>query len=153
MSKSSLASKWIWQWHGKAAFPGASITHGAVKKKFLPRDAFPCSFNFPRQRKWVNVIPFLVVERANLLTPSIVDWLGDGRAAGDKRKVQKERFIWLSPLPCSPALGETDGSGCWIILMSPLLHPSAFTHSLSLSGRLFLPGSALICCSRKFQHL
>lgn len=99
-----------------------------LSKKCLSWDAFPCSFNFPRQRKWVNVIPFLMVERANLLTPSIVDWLGDGRAAGDKRKVPKEIYLTFSTslLFCSR---ETHDSCCWIILMSPLLHPSAFNRT------------------------
>lgn len=35
-----------------------------------------------------------MVERLNLLTPTIVDWLGDGGAAGDKRKVRKERDLF-----------------------------------------------------------
>ena len=56
----------------KASFPGTSITHGFVGKFALP-DTFSSSFNFLRQRKWVNVIPFLMGEQANLLTSSIVD--------------------------------------------------------------------------------
>lgn len=47
-----------------------------------------------------------MAERANLLTPAIVDPLGDGEAAGDKRKAPKERFIRLPPLACSSAPGE-----------------------------------------------
>lgn len=65
-----------------------------------------------------------MVEQANLLTSSIVDWLGDGREAGDKRKVEKERFIWLSPLPCttSPRRRTIAAGLSWPLLFSISLH-------------------------------
>lgn len=121
---------------------------------FLLPDTFSSSFNFLWQRKWVNVIPFLMGEQANLLTSSFVDWLNDGRETGDKRKVQKERFIWLSPLQAFlfSFSWETDYIYCWIILMSPVLHLSAFNLS-PLSLHLLFPGSALILCSWKFLCL
>lgn len=80
-----------------------NFNHSWIRQKvfFLLPDTFSSNFNFLRQRKWVYVIPFLMGEQANLLTFSIVDWLSDGREAGDKRKVQKERFIWLPTLHSS----------------------------------------------------
>lgn len=79
----------------KPLFPEPqSLTEPSKKeRKFQLGDAFPCRLHSRRGRKRARVIPFLTAGRANLLTASIVDRLGDGGAAGDKRKVPKERFI------------------------------------------------------------
>lgn len=82
------AQRKCWQvGHRKAYFfPPTSITHGFVKKKER-KESFHSQTHFHLAScflsdggKWVNVIPFLMVEQANLLTPpAIVDWLSDGR--------------------------------------------------------------------------
>lgn len=113
-------------------------------ESFCSETRFHRASNFLRRKKWVNVIPFLMGEQANLLTSSIVDWLGDGREAGDKGKVPKQRFIWLSPLHSSllSVSWEADCSCCWIILMSGILQLSV----LSISLCLLLPWKALLPC-------
>lgn len=120
------------------------------KKKFSLPDTFSSRSHFLWRRKWVNVIPFLMVEQANLLTSPIVDWLSDGREAGDKRKVQKERFIWLSPLPRSPSLGRQTIAAAglsWRLLFSISPRRSA---ALCLCLR---PGPALNSRSENFLRL
>lgn len=127
-----------------------SLMDSSKKKKFSLPDTFSSRSHFLWRRKWVNVIPFLMVEQANLLTSPIVDWLSDGREAGDKRKVQKERFIWLSPLPHSPSLGRQTIAAAglsWRLLFSILPRRSA---ALCLCLR---PGPALNSRSQNFLCL
>lgn len=62
-----------------------SFTHLSKKERKDRKFSFPdtfssCELFLSDGGKWVNVIPFLMVEQANLLTPlAIVDRLSDGR--------------------------------------------------------------------------
>lgn len=55
-----------------------------------------------------------------------------------KEKVQKERFIWLSPLPCSPALGKQAIAAAglsWCLLFSTPLCFQSLPLSLGAASR------------------
>lgn len=130
-----------------------NLNHSWIRQKvFSLPHTFSSSFNFLRQRKWVNVIPFLMVEQANLLTPPIVVWLSDGREAGDKRKVQRERDLFdFLHVPALLLLGDR----LYLQLDYPDVcsSPSLGIQSPRLSWHLLSPGSALIRCSGKFPRL
>lgn len=96
----------------------------------------------------------LFTEQANLFFPSFVDWLCNGREAGDKRKVQKERFIWLSALH-SCLLSFSWEADSELLPDYPNVCDSLCQHSSSLAPSLclLLPWEALIPGFRRFLRL
>lgn len=76
LSKSSSAASHFDSGTGKLLFlePQSLMEPSQKKKKsFYSETHFHVASTFLVRGKWVNVIPFLMAERANLLTPSIVD--------------------------------------------------------------------------------
>lgn len=123
-----------------------NLNHSWILQKHLfLHDTFSSRFSFPWQRKRVNVIPFLMGEQANLLSLSIVDWLGDGGEAGDKRKsTEKIGLFDFFSTSLSPALLLWGG---WLSLL--LDYPDV---SYSPSPRMQSPFSPSLCLLVPGRH-
>lgn len=125
-----------WQGHRKASF-SRNLNHSRIPQKvFAPWHIF-IELQLSATQKMGECNPFFWwANKLICLLPPIVDWLCEGREAGDKRKAQRERGLFDFPyftLPCSPSLGRL--TRWWrIILTSLTLRLPACDPSPPLSG-------------------